>query len=180
MKAAILAVVLAFLPLPAFAQTTPAPTTQPQAVVPTIPPPTVLQVVRMDCTAPVGGTVMPAGFPTTGVLYMICYQTLANVPIAATAPPATPAPTWTVAAPDGAKVLIKAGTTVRYGAPAGTPPGDQFVTVPLAADGYDAPVTYAVDTTLTVSFTVYGGDPAVNYAKRLEMLGTVGGVTVQP
>lgn len=99
-----------------------------------------------------------------------------------TTPPA-PAPTWTAVATQGQTVTIQAGTTVRIGDPAGTACTACSSGKPLAADAWNPQVTFTATTTLTVELsTALGGtaDPAYGYVKVLQMLGTTGGVTVQP
>ncbi len=59
--------------------------------------------------------------------------------------------------------------TVRFGAPAGTPPGNNLVSVPLAVDSYDPPVAFATTTTIVVSNAYFGNDPAPNYVKELDI-----------
>jgi hypothetical protein len=41
--------------------------------------------------------------------------------------------------------------------------------VPLAADSYDPPVTFTTTTTIVVSNATFGGDPAPDYVKELDL-----------
>ena len=77
--------------------------------------------------------------------------------------------TWVKVANEGQTVTIPAGFTVRFGAPAGTPPGNTLVSVALAADSYDPPITFANITTIVVSNAYFGNDPAPNYVKELDI-----------
>lgn len=81
---------------------------------------------------------------------------------------------WTKVASEGDTVLIKAGTTVRFGAAAGT--ANTVTGLPTTQDYWAAPVTYSADTTVTVSTTTYSPDPIYGALKELDMLGTTGGV----
>jgi hypothetical protein len=105
-----------------------------------------------------------------------------SVQISVTPPhsPATDSVTaWKKVASAGQAVLIKAGTTVRFGAPVGAPPNDPSVQAPLATNSFTPQVTYQADTAITIGPAAFGGvDPAPNYVKELDMLGTIGGVTV--
>ena len=94
-----------------------------------------------------------------------------------TTPPVVTSPTitWVKIATEGAIIPILAGSTVRFGAPQGTPPGDSLVTTPLAADSYDQPVTFNTTTTISVSSATFGGDPAPNYVKELDIAMTTSG-----
>jgi hypothetical protein len=89
--------------------------------------------------------------------------------------PAPAVDIWTKVADEGDVVLIKAGTTVRFGAPAGTV--NTVTGLPTAKDYWSAPVTYSADTTLTVNTTNFSPDPIYGAVKELDMLGTAGGVT---
>ena len=82
---------------------------------------------------------------------------------------------WMKFANEGDTTIIPAGLTVRFGAPKGTPPGDSLVTQPLASDSFDPPVTFTTTTTLVVSSATFGGDPAPNYVKELDVELTIGG-----
>lgn len=86
-------------------------------------------------------------------------------------PPVVTSPTitWVRIASEGATITISAGSTVRFGATQGTPPGDSLVTTPLAADSFDPPVTFNTTTTIVVSNDTFGGDPAPNYVKQLQI-----------
>jgi len=77
--------------------------------------------------------------------------------------------TWLTIASEGDTVTIPGGYTVRFGAPQGTPPGNNLVSAPLAADSYDPPVTFATTTTFVVSNAYFGNDPAPNYVKELDI-----------
>ena len=89
------------------------------------------------------------------------------------------APSWTKVGTQGQTVLIKAGTTVRFGAPAGATPASHSVSHPLAKDSFDNQVTYRADAVVTINPAAFGGqDPAPDYVKELDMLGTAGSVTV--
>jgi len=86
---------------------------------------------------------------------------------------------WKKVASAGQSVIIKAGTTVRFGAPVGAPPNDASVQAPLATNSFAPQVTYQADTVITIAPAAFGGvDPAPNYVKELDMLGTTGGVSV--
>jgi hypothetical protein len=88
-------------------------------------------------------------------------------------------PSWTKVATQGQTVLIKAGTTVRFGAPAGAAPANHSGNPPLAKDAFDNQVTYKADAVITINPAAFGGiDPAPDYTKELDMLGTTGSVTV--
>lgn len=67
-------------------------------------------------------------------------------------------------------MTLPAGLTIRFGARAGTPPGDDAVTVPLPADSFDPPITLTGTTTFVVGASEFGGvDPAPNYVKELDI-----------
>ncbi len=94
-------------------------------------------------------------------------------------PPVAPPPVqvWVKMANENDIVLIKAGTTVRYGAPKGS-----ISSVPgvlTIKDYWNPPVTYTVDTTLQITNSAYPPDPISGTPKELDMLGTAGGVTKQ-
>jgi hypothetical protein len=94
-------------------------------------------------------------------------------------PPADSVTAWKKVASAGQTVLIKAGTTVRFGAPIGAPPNDSSVQATLATNSFAPQVTYPADIVITIGPAAFGGvDPAPNYVKELDMLGTTGGVTV--
>lgn len=76
---------------------------------------------------------------------------------------------WAKIANEGNTVTIPGGYTVRFGAPAGTLPGNNLVSVPLAVDSYDPPVAFATTTTIVVSNAYFGNDPAPNYVKELDI-----------
>jgi hypothetical protein len=106
--------------------------------------------------------------------------TTPSTPSALSATPSTIAasPSWSKVGTQGQIVQIKAGTTVRFGAPAGTRSSRSGGTR-LAKDSFDPQVTYQADTVITINAAAFGGiDPAPNYTKELDMLGTTGGVTV--
>jgi hypothetical protein len=88
-----------------------------------------------------------------------------------TTPPVVTAPTitWSKIANEGDIITIPAGSTVRFGALQSTPPGNIYVTVPLAADSFDPPITFATATSILVSNGTFGGDPAPNYVKELDL-----------
>ena len=91
-------------------------------------------------------------------------------PPATTQPLKTPTVTWVKIANEGNTVTLPAGLTIRFGALAGTSPGNSAVTVPLAADSFDPPITLTATTTFIVGAAEFGGiDPAPNYAKELDI-----------
>jgi hypothetical protein len=97
-------------------------------------------------------------------------QTQSPSPPAQTPPVVTPPTmTWLEIASEGDTVTIPGGYTVRFGAPQGTPPGNNLVSAPLAADSYDPPVTFSTTTTFVVSNAYFGSDPAPNYVKQLDI-----------
>jgi hypothetical protein len=87
----------------------------------------------------------------------------------ATNPP-VPQNSWVRLATEGQTVTIPGGLTVRFGALAGTPPGNNNVSTPLAADSFDPPITLPTTMTFVVSNSQFGGaDPAPNYVKELDV-----------
>lgn len=89
--------------------------------------------------------------------------------------PPAPVQVWTKVADENDIVLIKAGTTVRYGAPKDSPNLYAIGGV-TATDAWNPPVTYTADSTLTVNNGSLGPDPINGTLKELDQLGTAGGV----
>jgi hypothetical protein len=119
------------------------------------------------------------GAPSSGP-YSITGDFSVQISVASPNSPAVNSATaWKKVASAGQAVLIKAGTTVRFGAPIGAPPNDPSVQAPLATNSFAPQVTFPADTVITVGPAAFGSiDPAPNYVKELDMLGTSGGVTV--
>ena len=99
-------------------------------------------------------------------------------PPVVTPPVVTPTGTWLKIANEGDTVTIPAGLTVRFGVRQGTLPVDSSVSRPAASDSFDPPITLATTSTFVVSHSVFGGDPAQNYKKELDVEISVSAVSV--
>ena len=100
-----------------------------------------------------------------------------TTPPAITPPVVTPPiVTWVKIATEGNTITVPAGLPVRFGAPQGTPPGNNLVTQPLAADSFSPTITFPTTTILVVGAPAFGGiDPAPNYVKELDIELMIGG-----
>ena len=87
---------------------------------------------------------------------------------------------WIKVAIQGQTVHLLKGTTIRYGAPAGslrTYPADNF---PLAVDSFTAPITLTADTDIVVSSGfLTSSDPAPGYVKEIDIQSGTGGATLE-
>jgi hypothetical protein len=92
-------------------------------------------------------------------------------------------PAWTTVAGEGDTITVKAGTTIRYGVPAGTACGyaPACGATPLDKDVWQT-VTLAQDTTFVVgpNSGPLGADPCYGYTKVVQVLGGATGGSQPP